>query len=121
LRASVGIDHFEVAAAPDGHDGRCFWIVRSDPKFCAFGHGQALEKELLERPERDGELDFWFNYLMVLSEWWIGSAYAVCYTLKDRNILTESDFLKLADDLRMIPVQIEKYEVPSDKKLCDLS
>jgi hypothetical protein len=80
---------------------------------------RALEKELLEQPPRDGEMDFRFNYLMVLSEWWIGSAYAVCYTLKDRKILTEPKFLKLANDLRMIRVQIEKYEVPSDRKLSD--
>jgi hypothetical protein len=80
---------------------------------------RALEKELLEQPPRDGEIDFRFNYLMVLSEWWIRSAYAVCYTLKDRMILTEPEFLKLADDLRMIRVQIERYEVPSDRKLSD--
>lgn len=29
-KVGSGIDHFEVAAAPDGHDGRCFWIVRTD-------------------------------------------------------------------------------------------
>lgn len=73
---------------------------------------RSLETEMLEQPPRDGELDLRFNYLMVLSEWWIGSSYAVCYTLKDRKILTAPDFLKLANDLRMIRVQIEKYEVP---------
>ncbi|MFT4279594.1 MAG: DCL family protein [Rhodopseudomonas sp.] len=25
-----GIAHFEVASAPDGHPGKCFWIVRTD-------------------------------------------------------------------------------------------
>ncbi len=80
---------------------------------------RAVEKELLERPSGDGEMDFRFNYLTVLSEWWVGSAYAVCYTLKDRQILTDPVFLKLADELRMIRVQIEKYEVPSDKKLTE--
>jgi len=25
-----GIDHFEVAPAPDGYTGKCFWIVRTD-------------------------------------------------------------------------------------------
>jgi hypothetical protein len=48
-----------------------------------------------------------------------GSAYAICYTLKDRKILSADEFLRLADDLRMIRVQIEKYEVPSDKKLTE--
>ena len=80
---------------------------------------RALEKELLEQPPRDGEMDFRPNYLGVLSEWWIGSAYAICYTLAVRKILSTDEFLRLADDLRMIRVQIEKYEVPSDRKLTE--
>ncbi len=80
---------------------------------------RAIEKEMLAQPPRDGELDLRFNYLVVLSEWWIASAYAISFTLKDRNILSDPAFLKLADDLRMIRVQIEKYEVPSDKKLTE--
>jgi hypothetical protein len=78
---------------------------------------RALEQELLDRPPPEAGLDFRFNYLWVLSEWWVGSAYAVCFTLKGRKILTDHNFLKLADDLRMIRVQIEKHEVPSDKNL----
>ena len=65
-------------------------------------------------------MDFRQNYLSVLSEWWIGSAYAVCYTLKDRRILSDPEFLRLADELRMIRVQNEKYEVPSDRDLAEL-
>lgn len=80
---------------------------------------RAVEKELFEQPPRDGEMDFRDNYLTVLSEWWIGSAYAICYTLMIRKILAIDEFLRLADDLRMIRVQIEKYEVPSDKKLTE--
>jgi hypothetical protein len=80
---------------------------------------RVLEKELLEQSPRDGEMDFRPNYLAVLSEWWIGSAYAICYTLMDRKILSTDEFLRLADDLRMIRVQIEKYEVPSDRKLTE--
>jgi hypothetical protein len=80
---------------------------------------RALEDELLHRPPQDGEMDFRDNYLMVLSEWWVGSTYAVCYTLKDRKLLTDQAFLRLADDLRMIRVQIEKYEIPSDRKLTE--
>ena len=78
---------------------------------------RALEQELSQQPPPEGALDFRQHYLFVLSEWWICSAYAVCFTLKDRKILSESSFLKLADDLRMIRVQIEKHEVPSDKEL----
>jgi hypothetical protein len=80
---------------------------------------RALEKELLGQPPRDGEMDFRPNYLAILSEWWIGSAYAICYALRDRKILSTDEFLRLADDLRMIRVQIEKYEVPSDRKLTE--
>lgn len=29
-KIGCGIDHFEVAPAPDGYTGKCFWIVRSD-------------------------------------------------------------------------------------------
>jgi len=78
---------------------------------------RALESELLSHPPRDGELDLRPNYLAVFSESWIGSAYAICYTLRDRKILTDSEFLQLAEHLRMIRVQIEKYEVASDRKL----
>jgi hypothetical protein len=78
---------------------------------------RALESELVAQPPKVGEMDFRPNYLSVLSEWWIGSAYAVCYTLKDRKILSDPNFLRLADELRMIRVQIEKYEVPSDRDL----
>jgi hypothetical protein len=78
---------------------------------------RAIEKEMLAKPPRDGDLDLRFNYLVVLSEWWIASTYAVCFTLKDRAILSDPKFLTLADDLRMVRVQNEKYEVPSDKRL----
>jgi hypothetical protein len=82
---------------------------------------RALETELMTQtqPQQAGDLDLRPNYLAVLSEWWIGSAYAICYTLKDRKILSADEFLRLADDLRMIRVQIEKYEVPSDRKLIE--
>ena len=80
---------------------------------------RALEKEMLSQPPRDGEMDLRFNYLVVFSEWWIASAYAICFTLKDRQLLSDPEFLRLADDLRMIRVQLEKYEVPSDRHLSE--
>ena len=46
---------------------------------------RAVEQELSSSPPRDGEMDLRPNYLAVLSEWWIGSAYAICYTLMDRK------------------------------------
>jgi hypothetical protein len=80
---------------------------------------RAIEQELVERPSRTEELDLRPNYLGILSEWWVGSAYAICFTLKGRKLLSDDAFLELADTLRMIRVQIEKHEVPSDKKLAE--
>jgi hypothetical protein len=39
---------------------------------------RALETELMTQPQQAGDLDLRPNYLAVLSEWWIGSAYAIC-------------------------------------------
>jgi hypothetical protein len=80
---------------------------------------RTLENELVTQPTKEGDIDFRPNYLSVLSEWWIGSAYDVCYTLRDRKIISDAVFLRLADELRMIRVQIEKYEVPSDRGLTE--
>jgi hypothetical protein len=79
---------------------------------------RALEDELTLSPPKGGEMDFRDNYLMMLSELWIGSAYAVCFALKDRKLrLDEPNFVSLAEDLRLIRVQIEKHQIPSDWKL----
>lgn len=80
---------------------------------------RAIEREMLSQPPREGELDLRFNFLVVLSDWWISSAYAICFTLKDRKILDGPEFLTLADDLRMIRVQNEEFELPSDRKLTE--
>jgi hypothetical protein len=79
---------------------------------------RALEDELTQSPPKEGEMDFRDNYLMMLSELWIGAAYAICFALKDRKLrLDEPDFVGLAEDLRLIRVQIEKHQIPSDWKL----
>ena len=78
---------------------------------------RALERELVEQPVSAIEMDFRDNYLFVLSEWFIGSVYSVCYTLSSRKFFTDVNFRTLADDLRMVRVQIEKYELPSDRDL----
>jgi hypothetical protein len=79
---------------------------------------RALEDELMQSPPKDGEMDFRDNYLMMLSELWIGAAYAICFALKDRKLqLDEPDFVSLAEDLRLIRVQVEKHQIPSDWKL----
>lgn len=42
-KVGVGIAHFDVAAPPDGHDGQCFWIVRTDGSRAAFSFKHCLE------------------------------------------------------------------------------
>ena len=76
---------------------------------------RSIEKDCLKNPSQEGVLRP--TYHSMFSDWWIASAYAVCFTLKERAILADDDFLRLADDLRMICVQSEKYELPSDRKL----
>jgi hypothetical protein len=37
-----GIDYFIVEAAPDGHNGRCFWIVQTDGSRVDFSYKHCL-------------------------------------------------------------------------------
>jgi hypothetical protein len=46
---------------------------------------RALEDELTQSPPKEGEMDLRDNYLMMLSELWIGAAYAICFALKDQK------------------------------------
>lgn len=78
---------------------------------------RAMERELETKPPVEGEFDFRDHYSVMMSELWIGTAYSVCYILKNRKLRTDRAFLTLAEDLRMIRVQLEKYELPSDQKL----
>ena len=42
----------------------------------------------MTQPQQASDLDLRRNYLAVLSERWIGSAYAICYTLEgSKNIV----------------------------------
>lgn len=80
---------------------------------------RALENELKSQPAKEGEMDFRDNYLAVFSEWWINAAYSVCYIIQNRKLRTDAKFLQVADELRMIRVQNEKYEIPSDRNLIE--
>lgn len=42
-KIGVGIDHFEVGAAPHGYTGKCFWIVRTDQSRIDFSFSYCLE------------------------------------------------------------------------------
>lgn len=78
---------------------------------------RAVEMELLRKPFEPDQMDLRWNYLHLISEQWIGAAYSVCYILKDRALMTDAGFLDVADDLRKIRVQIEKFEIASDRSL----
>jgi len=81
---------------------------------------RSLEEELLQQPPAPDEMDFREGYLLMLAEWWIGSAYAISFALKSRGLLSErSEFQQLAEDLRLVRVQIEKHQIPSDRKLTE--
>lgn len=44
-KIGVGIDHFEVRAAPDGYIGQCFWIARKDKTFIDFSYQHCLKRK----------------------------------------------------------------------------
>jgi Protein of unknown function (DUF3223) len=44
-KVGCGIAHFEVAAAPDGHPGKCFWVVRTDGSRIDFSIKHCLERK----------------------------------------------------------------------------
>jgi hypothetical protein len=77
---------------------------------------RSLEDELLQEPPALNEMDFRDSYLMMFAELWIGSAYAISFALKERKILTDlPEFLELAQDLRLVRVQLEKHQIASDR------
>jgi hypothetical protein len=78
---------------------------------------RSLEVELLINPSPPSDMDARNNYLMLFSELWVSQAYSVCYVLWDRDLLVTEEFKTLYNDLRMLRVQIEKYELPSDNKM----
>jgi hypothetical protein len=76
---------------------------------------RAMEDDLVRRPPT---YDFRFHYLRLLSDLWVGSAYAIGYSFSDRGLFKgDQDFDTVAEDLRLIRVQLEKHQIASDKKL----
>jgi hypothetical protein len=79
---------------------------------------RSLEDELLQEPPAPNEMDFRDNCLMMFAELWIGSAYAISFALKDRKVFADNtEFLELAEDLRLVRVQLEKHQIASDRTL----
>lgn len=78
---------------------------------------RSSELEMVANPLAENKMDFRFHYNKLMSELWIGTAYSVCFILKDRKLRSDQSFLDLAEVLRMVRVQLEKYELPSDRYL----
>jgi hypothetical protein len=55
---------------------------------------------------------------MLLSNLWVGSAHAIRFAFSDRGLYKgDQDFETLAEDLRLVRVQLEKHQIASDWKL----
>lgn len=79
---------------------------------------RALEDELLRVSSPEGAIDLRLNYLMLISDLWIGAAYAITYALTDRGLYKDhAAFQDLAEDLRVVRVQLEKHQIASDRRL----
>jgi hypothetical protein len=79
---------------------------------------RAIEDELMATPPGEGQPDSRYHYLMLLSELWIGAAYAISYAFSDRGVYKgDQDFEAVHEDLRLVRVQLEKHQIPSDRKL----
>lgn len=44
-KTGTGVDHFVVERAPDGHAGKCFWIVRTDGSKTDVSFHHCLERK----------------------------------------------------------------------------
>jgi hypothetical protein len=79
---------------------------------------RTMEDELSQDPQMTG--DPRFHYLMLLSDLWVGSAYAICFAFSSRGLFAaDQQFEAISEDLRLIRVQIEKHEIASDRMLAE--
>ena len=79
---------------------------------------RSLEDEVVRMPAPLGNIDRRLNYLVALSNHWIGAAYAITFAFSSRDLFkTEAGFQDIAEDLRIIRVQLEKHEIASDRDL----
>jgi hypothetical protein len=79
---------------------------------------RCLEDEFVSVGRNDTALDlFRDHHQAMLSELWIGSAYAVFELLIDRNIGPDDDeFRSIAHDLRLVRVPLEKHQIVKDAR-----
>jgi hypothetical protein len=74
-----------------------------------------MEDELAAKLQNDG---FAIHYQKMLSDLWIGGVYEAFRLLIDRKIAPpEDEFLRLAHELRLLRIPLEKHEIAADRKL----
>ena len=79
---------------------------------------RAMEDEALPVDGTGSDLEaFSMDLQVVLSEMWVGGVYEITRLLKARGLVAGDTFLKLAHDLELVRVPIEKHELPKDHKL----
>jgi hypothetical protein len=64
-----------------------------------------------------GGVDPSLTHQMMFSELWIGSAYEMIRLLRERRLVEGEEFIKLYDDLTLLRILLEKYEISGDRKL----
>jgi len=79
---------------------------------------RAFEADLGIRRGAPEQIDSRVHYSMLYGELWAGLAYAISFAFTDRRLLGDNEpFCDLAADLRLLRVQLEKYQIASDVSL----
>lgn len=77
---------------------------------------RCMEDEL--KTQDPNEIGFKLNYLVTLSEIWIGSAYEIVRLLSERELAPQNaKFQTLSHELRLLRVPIEKHQIAADNRI----
>lgn len=92
---------------------RCMENEACDPNKTSAKHGIDSMEDLIETSS--------FGYQCLLSDWWLGSVYAITYAITTKiRELSENNTLKtLHNDLNLVRVMIEKHEIAKDRSLTE--
>lgn len=81
---------------------------------------RSMEDELVKLHHSDAESNaLHTHYQMLLSEYWIGAIYECVRLLQECELMTGDEFEKIAHELRMLRIPLEKHQIAADKKLKD--
>ena len=79
---------------------------------------RALEDEALPVAETNSNLELLsMDLQMIFSEAWVGGVYEFTRLLKTRGLIAEGAFIRLANDLELVRIPLEKHELAKDHKL----